>query len=137
MEDIRMDLLGFASIWCSIAIALVLLLKAQAQRFAEALSELEMKRKALAASSANILPLGAGLDNIEDLNVGDISKWSRDLRTRVLAIREAAEAITTLQGQREPETARRFGRTILREADRLAGMIENTFSGITSTEEAK
>jgi len=122
-----MDVLSFAVIWIPIAVALLLLLKAQAKHLSTMRLELDASREALNSSGVNILALAARLDDIEGLKVGVLSQLSHELRTPVLAIREAATVITRY-GQSKPETACTFGEKITREADRLSGMIENLLS---------
>ena len=117
------------SIWISIAIALVLLIRAQAIHLSAVRAELEASRQALNSSGTNVLALAARLDDIQGLKIGVLSQLSHELRTPILAIREAA---TTLMrhGQTKPDAAQTFGEKIAREADRLAGMIENLLAVI-------
>jgi signal transduction histidine kinase len=126
------DVLSFASIWVSVAVALVLLLKAQAKHLAEMRSELEASRHALSSSGSQVLALAARLDDIEGLKVGVVSQLSHELRTPIAAIRQAA-AVITRYGDTKPDTSRSFAEKISREADRLTGMVENLFAVLNTT----
>lgn len=127
-----MDVLSVVSIWVPIAVAMVLLLKSQANHLSAIRNELDASRRALRESGSEVLALAARLDDIEGLKVGVLTQLSHELRTPIFAIREAA-AVITRYGERKPETARTFGEKIGREADRLVGMIENLLSAIKTS----
>lgn len=127
-----MDVISLASIWVSIAVALVLLIKAQAKHLAAMRTELNVSRQALQESGSHVLALAARLDDIEGFKVGVVSQLSHELRTPIFAIREAASVITRY-GEAQPEAARSFGEKIMREADRLVGMVENLFAVLNTT----
>jgi uncharacterized protein YoxC len=96
------NVLSVAILWVSIAIALVVLLKAQAQNLASAASELEESRLTLGARSSELVVLSMKLEGLDALRKRILSELAYSVRTPVATIRTAAAAVERY-GDTKPE----------------------------------
>ena len=119
-----MSISGVAIVWVSIAVALIVLLKAQAQNLTKIKTELGESRRVLSENGSYLLELSTRLQDVDAVKDGILSQLSHELRTPIAAIQESARVIKKY-GESKPNTAKTFSDRILREADRLTGMIEN------------
>ena len=131
-----MNVLSVGIVWVSIAVALIILMKAQAQNLAKIKTELGDSRRVLSANGAHLLELSARLYDVDAVKDGLLSQLSHELRTPIAAIQQSAKVIKKY-GNSKPDMASTFSDKILRETDRLTGMIETLLGVVKPAFSAK
>lgn len=119
-----MDVVSVALVWVSIGIALIVLLKVQAENLANMKLELRESQVSLSANAAQLMELSSRLENVNVAKTGVLIQISQELRAPLAAIKSAAMAIQEC-ADNQPATAATFSQKILRESDRLGAMIES------------
>ena len=128
-----MDPITIAVIWISIAVSLILLLKAQAQNLSLMKSELRANQDSLSTNAAQLAHLAGKLEDTGVLKASALIQISHELRTPLAAIKGAATAIQKY-ADKEPQSTASFSNTILRESERLGTMIESLLSVVAPSD---